>query len=706
MNTPGSTPAGRFSGTPYFDGGLYATIEPFELTTEECEALLQACQTDWSQVRPEIFGTLFQQSLGKAERHAFGAHYTSPADIARIIEPTLIRPWTQRIVDAWNSIPDLERALHDLSQLRVLDPACGCGNFLYMAYREMRRLERRIAARIEERRRGGRAGTYGLSIVSVDQFQGMDINAFACEVAKVTLMIAKKLSADELDDDANVLPLDNLESNIREADALFTDWPAFDICIGNPPYLGRRRVIEERGAEYSSKLARAYPLISGVSDYVCYWFRFAHDKMPLGGRAGLVGTNSIREGQSRQASLDYVVDNGGVITDAVSSLKWDGTAQVNVSIVNWVKNDDGASKVLWLQEAQVRREVDWIYPDLTADLDLRSARPLRVNTRPKRCFQGQTPGHVKGFVLSSDESVRARQAGAGSVVRPFITGDDLNNSGRPERWIIDFDVEDAATAKALDHAAFEQVKRLVLPDRIARAAKEEKANQAILAKDSCARVNWHHRNFLARWWQLSYRRADLLRALRPLDRYIALSRYAIADRPSVYAFLSTDIRPSDKVVAFAFDDDYSFGILTSSLHRLWFERRCTTLGQAVTYTNSTVFDTFPWPQNPTIEQVERIINVVARLQVHREERVAAGLTLGAQYDALRLPGQNRLRDLHTELDDCVRNAYGFEHPAEDLASLLALNELMVREELGGGLVRGPGPVANVQCKGTTVRVLG
>lgn len=365
MNTPGVTEGGRYAGTPYFNGGLYATVEPFSLTSDEVAMMANAATTDWSTVRPEIFGTLFEQSLGKEERHALGAHYTSPADIAFIVEPSLVRPWTERIDQAWDSIPDLERTLYELTQVQVLDPACGCGNFLYIAYREMRRLEQRITARIAERRRGSLGETPAFSLVSPHQFHGMDLNPFAVEIAKVTLMIAKKLSAIELDDHQNVLPLDNIDSNFIVGDALFTEWPAFDVCIGNPPYLGRQRVIEEHGPAYSSQLAEAFPGVEGFADYVSYWFRIAHDRVPDHGRVGLVGTNSIREGHTRRATLDYIVDHGGVINEAVSSLEWDGDAQVHVSIVNWSKNDDGKPKTLWIQEGQARLTAPVINTDLT-----------------------------------------------------------------------------------------------------------------------------------------------------------------------------------------------------------------------------------------------------------------------------------------------------------------------------------------------------
>jgi type II restriction/modification system DNA methylase subunit YeeA len=290
MNTPGETPAGRFKGTPYFNGGLYRVITPFDLQLDEMIALHHAASFDWGDVRPEIFGTLFEQSLGEDERHAYGAHFTSGADIQRIVLPTIVRPWRDRI-EAATTLVELGRLEAELLAFRVLDPACGCGNFLYVAYRELRRLEKRLIERRVElskrERKRSRGGLGQLAFVRTDQFFGIDINPFATEIAKVTLMLARQLAALELGDEQQVLPLDDLDNNFRTGDALFLDWPAFDACIGNPPYLGRRRLIEERGADYAAQLSAAYPDVGGVSDYVVYWFRLAHDRLPMGGRAGL-----------------------------------------------------------------------------------------------------------------------------------------------------------------------------------------------------------------------------------------------------------------------------------------------------------------------------------------------------------------------------------------------------------------------------------
>lgn len=708
MNRTGVTPAGRNAGTPYFNGGLFRLAEPFELTVEELLSLHSAASEDWSEVRPEIFGTIFEQSMGKDERHAFGAHFTSGADIQRIVLPTIVRPWRERI-DSASTARELGAVEEDLLRFKVLDPACGCGNFLYVAYRELRKLEKVIHERraaISRKRKTGPKGTASLSFIRPDQFYGIDINPFAVEIAKVTLMLGKQLAAAELGDEHRVLPLDDLEANIIVGDALFVDWPSHDACIGNPPYLGRRRLAKERGVDYVSRLSERYPEVGGVSDYVVYWFRKAHDELPANGRAGLVGTNTIRQTDTRKVGLDYILDEGGVITDAWSSLDWSGDAAVDVSIVNWIKGAWHGDRTLWLDEDQRKVLLPEIFGDLSEHLNLRSAINLRANATPKVFFQGQTAGHTAGFVLDDVEAAALvkRDPKGAAVLHPYIIGDEILNSGRPGRWILDIAASDATEAKALSPGAYERVKKLVLPDREVKAADELGENEKLLARNPRARCNWHHRNFFAKWWRLSYRREDLLAAVEPLDRYIMVSRVASENRPPVFVFVSSEIRPSDAVQCFSFDDDYTIGILQSNLHERWFRQRCSTLESRLRYTSKTVFSTFPWPQDPSDLNVSRVVEAVDEVMQVREARLRSGLSLAHQYDSLGEPGKNVLRDAHDRLDRAVLSTYGFDPATDGVAQLLQLNLELGAREASGHTVRGPGPSGLTGVRVTNVRV--
>lgn len=702
MNSPGQTPAGRYSGTPYFNGGLFSTIVPMSLTEDELMKLREASNTDWSGVRPEIFGTLFEESMSAGERHAYGAHFTSQADIAKIILPTIVQPWQDRIVAA-SSINDLEKILLDMAVFRVLDPACGSGNFLYVAYREMRRLESEVKRAISDRRRStGRAAQDVFSYVTTDHFFGIDRNEFAVEVAKVTMTLAKKLAADEFGDFESVLPLDDLDDVIQARDALFSPWPRADVIIGNPPYMGRRRMVDELGADYTQQLAAAYPGVGGVSDLVCYWFPIAHDALAEGGRAGFVATQAIRDGASRKASLDYLVENRGVIVDAVSVQPWSGDAVVHVCIVNWVKGAEHApsSRILWLDDGNLRLPMQFIPASLKPTTDVRLAVPLAVNRKPKTCFQGQTTGHVEGFRLHGDQ-LADFDAGSHAYIYPVIGGDSLIHELAPTEFVIDVSVGDIIEAEQVAPAAMAHLRKKVLPDRLERAIGQREKNEALLAKSPRAKTNKHHERFLEFWWRHAYRRDDLIREIDKLDRYIALTIVAAVGRKSIYQFVDSSIRPDASLQVFTLSDDYSFGVLSSSLHRQWFDERCSKLKVDPRYTPTTVYDTFPWPVNPSQPRIDAVVRVSADILQLREAYLNKGITLAQQYNSLRKPGSSMLGKLHDRLDNVVMELYGFSRQDDVLAQILALN-LAAAEQPGQQQSPGGARLSNTRV--TSYRV--
>jgi type II restriction/modification system DNA methylase subunit YeeA len=271
MGDPRPARGGRFRGVAYFNGGVFDTVDPVDLTPDEVELLADATSENWGKVQPQIFGTLFQSSMGEAERHAYGAHFTSEADIQKAVLPTIVRPWRERIEDA-KTLADMRALRKELLDFRVLDPACGAGDFLYVAYRELIRIEMDLLAKIHanfgERARA-QVGT--TSLVSPRQFYGIEINPFGAELARVTMMLGKEqalaetqetVSAEQIDlplDFDTALPLDNLDANILCEDALFCDWPEADAIIGNPPYMAKNKMQQEYGVAYVNRLRAKYP---------------------------------------------------------------------------------------------------------------------------------------------------------------------------------------------------------------------------------------------------------------------------------------------------------------------------------------------------------------------------------------------------------------------------------------------------------------
>lgn len=206
MNNRGVTPAGKYQGVEYFNGGLFATVEALDLTPSELEILATVARQDWSKVRPAIFGNIFEGTVNAKERHSYGMHYTSEADIMKIVRPTISKYW-EDLIDSANSVKDLTNLQLRLQSYKVLDPACGSGNFLYVAYQELKRIEQLLLDKIRARSKRQNV-QQNLSFVTPNQFYGMDVNPFAVELAKVTLMIARKVAIDKLSLTEPALPLD------------------------------------------------------------------------------------------------------------------------------------------------------------------------------------------------------------------------------------------------------------------------------------------------------------------------------------------------------------------------------------------------------------------------------------------------------------------------------------------------------------------
>jgi type II restriction/modification system DNA methylase subunit YeeA len=333
MNQPGITPAGRYQGVDYFNGGLFSKLHAIELTREELNFLDVSARENWSKVRPAIFGNLFEGTVDKKERHARGIHYTSEVDIMKIVRPTISRYWEDRIETA-NTVKELSSLQIELQSYRVLDPACGSGNFLYLAYQELKRIETLLLEKIQSLSKS-KNKQMQMGLVTPLQFYGMDTNPFAVELARVTLTIARKIAIDNLQLTEPALPLDTLDNNIVCQDALFSEWVKADAIIGNPPFLGGNRIRSGLGDEYVERIFRKFLEVKSQVDFCSYWFRLAHEYINKKGRVGLVGTKTISRGNSRYASLDYITRNGGYIHEAISIQKWSGEAKVYVSIVNW-----------------------------------------------------------------------------------------------------------------------------------------------------------------------------------------------------------------------------------------------------------------------------------------------------------------------------------------------------------------------------------
>jgi hypothetical protein len=716
MNNPLGTPGGRFRGVPYFNGGLFAEAAPIELGGPEIVLLRECSASDWSKVKPEIFGTVFEQTLDKDERHAQGAHFTHPADIMKIIGPTIVEPWREQIEQA-KTARRLGELLTRIQHYQVLDPACGSGNFLYLAYRELKRLEAHIFERLEGYSSKAEGGQMRMSYLSAQNFHGLDINPFAVELAKVTMMIGRKLAIDELHITEPALPLDNLDSQFRCADALVTAgldgtfvrsrWPSADVVIGNPPFLGAKLMKPELGSDYVNQVRKLYPEVPGMADFCVYWIDRAHTHVPpctaadpVAGRVGLVGTQNIRNNASRIGGLDKVVTDGTIV-EAVDNQPWSGEANVHVSIVNWVRTQDAslvpAAKRLWfkVESASPRprgtrgsgprskefdldfRAVSTINSALSDKVDVSGAHRLGVNAG--FCYTGQYPRH-DGFMLDSEaaqEMIRADRSNR-DVIFPFLVGREMLSEEQDGRWVIDFQTRTILEAKSYS-APFDHLQNVTLP-YIAEKARVERAETN---KDTGQDQQW-----LKTWWQHFRSRPELISKIVRSERYIVCSR--ITKRP-VFIFVSSSIRPGDALSCFVFNDDYSFGVLQSSAHWHWFIEKCSKMKSDFRYTPESVFDTFPWPQQPGATAVRAVAAASRDVRRIRDGALATmDGGLRALYRTLELPGANPLKRAHAALDQAVMAAFGFNARKDLLAQLLDLNQRVATRIERGESVTAPG----------------
>ncbi|MGB2153290.1 MAG: DNA methyltransferase [Flavobacteriaceae bacterium] len=704
MNTKEQARGGRFKEVQYFNGGLFANPESMELMDDELSMLHDAAAQKWNKINPAIFGTIFQSSMGEKARHAFGAHFTTELDILKIVHPTIIQPWREKIAKA-KTLKDMKQLRRELAEFKVLDPACGSGNFLYVAFRELKRVEMELLNKIHTEFPKSAAEIGTQSIVSIKQFHGMDYNQFAVELAKVTLMLAKEISIKETRDWVDTmqiglgfqmeetLPLDNMDDNIVFADALFTNWTEADVIIGNPPYQSKNKMQEEYGIEYLNKLWDAYPDVPGRADYCVYWFYKAHQNLKQKGFAGLVGTNTIRENYSREGSLDYIKDHGGIIFNAISSQPWSGDAAVSVSIVNWTKGEYDKPKILYVANGKGafnEFRLDEINSSLAVRVDVSKAKVLACNKKPKSVFQGQTHGH-KGFLLNvkqGQEIILSNSRNA-EVVKPFLIGDVLvsKRNSQPDRYVIDFTLMDIMEAASFKEP-YEILKTTVLPDREAKAEKQETENKKVLNENPNAKVNKHHINFLKKWWKLSYGREDMLSVVGKINRYISVPQ--VSKRPT-FEFISSEIHPNAALMVFPFEDDYTFGIIQSFVHWEWWKAKCSTLEERLRYTTNTVWDTFPFPQIPKLADVRKVAAAAKQLRDKRNALMNKhNYTLRDIYRILEEPGANPLKDAHQKLDDAVLAAYGFGKRKDLLSQLLELNFQVADKIEKGEKVQGPG----------------
>jgi type II restriction/modification system DNA methylase subunit YeeA len=600
---------------PWFNGGLFDDNDALALDHDGIRLVLQATQLDWSQIEPSIFGTLFERGLDPSKRSQIGAHYTDPVSIKRIINPVLKEPleaeWdnTKRSIDllftAATQAAKLskrtklvkeaeacyERFLRRLCSFRVLDAACGSGNFLYLALVELKNFEHRV--RLEGETYGFHRSFHEIGPQNVI---GIEVNDYAAELARITIWIGEIQWMIRNGYGVSLSPVLKRLEHIENRDALLNadgteaEWPAADCIVGNPPFLGNKKILSELGDEYAGRLRQAYKgRVPGGSDFVTYWFEKARTEVEAGkiDRVGLVATNSIRGGSSRKV-LDQICSNGHIFC-AWSDEPWiNEGAAVRVSIVcfqgkspqNADPNSAGEQAPFCAVPVKLNgANAAEIYSDLTArqegafSLDMTTAKPLTENK--KIAFQG--PVKVGSFDITGEQARKWLELPCNpngrhndNVVRPWANGMDITH--RPsDTWIIDFR-DMAESDAALYQAPFEFALMHVKPKRDGNRDANRKKN----------------------WWRHGRSGEDLRCAASTISRYIATPRVA---KHRLFTWLDSTVLPDSRLYAICRDDDTTFGILHSRFHEIWSLRTCSWhgVGNDPTYNAASCFETFPFP---------------------------------------------------------------------------------------------------------------
>ncbi|HQN42758.1 MAG TPA: hypothetical protein PLA25_01390 [Anaerolineaceae bacterium] len=674
---------------PWFDGQLFDNARPLPLDADGLDILLDTSSLDWSSIEPSIFGTLFERSLDPSKRAQLGAHYTSREDILLIIEPVLMAPLRRRWAEVQTQaqalaaegqdapaprrkrlteqLQNLLRGFADeIAAVRVLDPACGSGNFLYLALHRLLDLQKEVIQLAVEL-----GGMGFFPTVTPGQLHGIEVNEYAHQLAQATIQIGYIQWQRNNGYGYSFSPILQPLEQIRRMDAILAyddqgrptepAWPPADVIIGNPPFLGGKKMRAELGDEYMAALFGVYHgRVPREADLVCYWFEKARAMIEEESvnRAGLLATQGIRGGANRKV-LERILETGNIFW-AYSDRNWilDG-ATVHVSMVGF---DNNADNNLLLDDHNVTR----INPDLTSASNLTTATQLPENFGIS--FMGDTK--VGPFDISPDLA-HTMLAAVGNpngrpnsdVIRLWVNGKDVTSRSRG-MWIIDFGVEMSEE----DAAKYEQPFAYVLEN--------------IKKQRDAANKSWYH----AEWWLHYATRPAMRKAIEVLPRYIATPTVA---KHRLFVWLTNPTLPDHQLIVFARSDDYFFGVLHSRLHELWARRTGTQLREAESgarYTPTTTFETypFPWPpgqEPPDDPRVQAIAAAAQELNQLRENWLNPPGASAAELKKRTLTNLYNqrptwLQHAHRKLDTAVFAAYSWPPDLTDediLARLLALN---------------------------------
>jgi len=726
----------------HFNGGLFSDTMVFELGQAEISELLAAASADWTQVDPAIFGALLEQALDKEERKRLGAHYTPRSYVQRLVDVTVMEPlradWeaaltkAQAAKDAAKDADAVEivRAFHhQLCTTRVLDPACGTGNFLYVTLELMKKLEGEVIQTLSAL--GERQASLAIAGESVDphQFLGLELNPRAAAIAELVIWIGYLQWHYRNHESHPAEPILKAFKNINFGnhagyDAVLTwdgyplpsvvekdgkrvetypnprrpDWPEAEFIVGNPPFIGGKDLRSRMEPGYAEALWKAHKDMNDSADFVMYWWDRAAEilgrKKSKTRRMGFVTTNSISQPFQRRVMERHLNAKAPIsLIFAVPDHPWTkaskDSAAVRISMT--VASAGSRDGQLW----DVAREGDLdtdeptvgfdvqtgrINSDLTIGVDVTSAVALQANEG--LCSPG-VKLHGAGFIVSPEQAEflgLGRRLGLEKHVRPYRNGRDLAAHPRGA-MVIDLDGLAAEQVRQQFPEIYQHLLETVKPER-------------------------DHNNELYRrenWWLFGRRNTIMRGFTADLTRYIATPE---TSKHRIFQFLDQSILPDNMLVAFGLDEGEQLAILSSSAHCKWALRMGGWLGVGndARYSKTRCFDPFPFPDIPDPTKV-RLRGLGEELDATRKgvqanhpdltltgiynvlEKIRAGTELDTWDEDVKQRGLVLiLKELHDQIDAATAQAYGWPVDLTDeeiLERLVALNAERAREEAAG-----------------------
>lgn len=663
---------------PYVNGGLFADrldIPSFNKTIRE--TLLAACHIDWAAIIPAIFGSLFQAIKSREDRRALGEHYTSERNILKVIKPLFLDGLRAEFEKTFHDIRGLQR-LHDrLGKMKFLDPACGCGNFLVIAYREMRLLELDILRRLRDltgQEQLSLDATLGLK-VDPSQFHGIEFEEWPARIAEVAMFLVDHqmnlVLAQEFGQAPDRLPI-STSAQIANANALQIDWTSvvgeFDsdtYILGNPPWIGSTYQTAEQKKD-QKKIWGSTPG-GGTVDYVTNWFVLSGEYIAnSGAHAALVSTNSITQGGQPPVLWKRLYPLGIGIDFAHRTFSWsnEGGTQAAVHCV-----------IIGFSSTPKRQPLPlWTYPDikgepvlesvseinaylLDAPLVLVPSRSTPLQTSVQQMVFGSKPadgGHLSNISETEAGEIRETDPIAAKYLRSLIGAAEMLNEGH--RWCL----------WLLDASPTESRSSPILRVRIAAVREMRLAS----AKESTVR---------------SADRPSLFQEIRqPSSPYLAVPRVSSESRRYVpMAMYEPDVIASDALLFVANADLFTFGLMQSSVFALWNRTVSGRLKSDTRISAEITYNNFPHPE-VTDKQREAIEEAMAGVLTAREEFPES--SLADLYDPLAMPSS--LLAAHRVLDAAVFSAYGLPRDADDLTVLRDLFARYAALEAEGSLFTG------------------